>query len=243
MSSRAPNPPDSLTHTEAPRRAVRRRTLAVEVADVLREMILVGELAPGQRTTQDELAQRLDVSTMPVREALLRLASEGFVEAAPNRSFAVARTSRRDIQDVYWMHAIVAGELTRRACERMDDELLGRVRRRAEAFSAALHAADDQALEQANWRFHQEINRAADAPKLLLVLRTTLRFIPRGFYALLPAWGHVSEQGHARIVEALGRRDPDAARAAAEEHVREAGDLVIELFSAKGYWTRPGSAA
>ncbi|TMK43705.1 MAG: GntR family transcriptional regulator, partial [Actinobacteria bacterium] len=56
------------------------------VVSALRRMILVGELAPGSRATQDELAQRLGVSTMPVRKALLQLAAEGLIEVSPRRS-------------------------------------------------------------------------------------------------------------------------------------------------------------
>jgi DNA-binding GntR family transcriptional regulator len=222
-------------------RPLRRRTLAVEVADRLREMILTGELPSGSRTTQDELARMLGVSTMPVREGLLRLAAEGFVRAEPNRSFTIAPTTREDVQDVYWMHAVLSGELTRRACERADDGLAAELRERA----ARCHDAtgDPDQLEEANWEFHRAINAAAGAPKLLIILRATLRFIPHGFYGLLPAWTPTSEAGHEAILRAFEQRDSEAARAAAEQHVNDAGRLLVELFTARGYWERPRAAA
>src|SRR5207244_1357424 len=102
---------------------LRWRKLADEVVATLRRMILVGELPPGSRSSQDELARLLGVSTMPVREALLRLAAEGFVEASPNRSFTIVRTTQTDVRDIYWMHAMLAGELASRACARADIEL------------------------------------------------------------------------------------------------------------------------
>lgn len=224
-------------------RPLRRRTLAVEVADRLREMILTGALSSGSRTTQDELARMLGVSTMPVREALLRLAAEGFVHAEPNRSFTIVATTREDVQDVYWMHATLAGELTRRACARADDALVATLRERAARCREVAGSGDPELLEEANWDFHRAINRAARAPKLLVILRATLRFIPRGFYGLLPAWTPTSEAGHEAILEAFERRDPEAARAAAEQHVRDAGELLVELFTARGYWERPVAAA
>lgn len=224
-------------------RPLRRRTLAVEVADRLREMILSGDLPSGSRTTQDELARMLGVSTMPVREALLRLAAEGFVHAEPNRSFTIAPTTREDVQDVYWMHAMLAGELTRRACERADDALVAALRERAARCREVAGSGDAQLLEEANWEFHRAINAAARAPKLLIILRATLRFIPRGFYGLLPAWTPTSEAGHEAILRAFEQRDPEAARTAAEQHVHDAGQLLVELFTARGYWERPVAAA
>lgn len=222
-------------------RPLRRRTLAVEVADRLREMILTGDLRSGSRTTQDELARMLGVSTMPVREGLLRLAAEGFVHAEPNRSFTIAPTTREDVQDIYWMHAVLAGELTRRACERADEALVDELRERAARCHEA--AGDADLLEEANWEFHRAINAAARAPKLLIILRAALRFIPHGFYGLLPAWTPTSEAGHEAILRAFEGHDPDAARAAAEQHVHDAGQLLVELFTARGYWERPLAAA
>src|SRR5207342_1606487 len=78
-------------------RPLKRQTLGTAVAERLRDMILMGELPPGRRTTQDELARALGVSTMPVREALLTLAAEGFVAFAPGRSFTIPATSREDV--------------------------------------------------------------------------------------------------------------------------------------------------
>lgn len=220
-------------------RPVRRRTLAVEVADALRDMILTGELLPGSRPTQAELATLLGVSTMPIREALLRLAAEGFVELESNRAFTVARTTREDVRDVYWVHATLAGELASRASARADAEVLQALHSASEAFLQAQSAGDAEGLGAANWSFHRAINHAAGAPKLLLVLRSTLRFIPDRFYALVPEWAADSVRGHDAILGALEQRDPEEARRAAEAHVRDAGELLIRFFTEKGYWAKP----
>jgi DNA-binding GntR family transcriptional regulator len=225
----------------APSSRLRWRKLADEVVATLRRMILVGELTPGARTTQDELARLLGVSTMPVREALLRLAAEGFVEASPSRSFTIVRTTQEDVRDIYWMHATLAGELTSRACVNADPELLGILRVLHERGREAQHSGDTAAAETANWAFHREINRAARAPKLSLMLRGSLRFIPEGFYGLLPEWSTASEEGHDQIITALESGDPEAARVAAQAHVHEAGALLASYFSHSGHWTRPSS--
>ncbi|MCW3066684.1 MAG: GntR family transcriptional regulator [Solirubrobacterales bacterium] len=226
---------------EGRRPPLSRRTLAVEVAEVLRDMILGGDLTPDRHMTQDELARMLGVSTMPVREALLRLAAEGFVEVSPNRAFKVAPISRGDVHDVYWMHATLAGELTRRACRVATPELLRQLGDLEGAYTAAVEAGDADAAERTNWELHRTINVAADAPKLLLILRATLRFIPRGFYGLVPGWGPLGQRGHDEILRAFDAGDADAAGEAASAHVRDAGDLLAQFFTTRGYWARPGS--
>ena len=218
-------------------RPVKRRLLTQEVTDTIREMILMGTLAPESRFTQQELATDLGVSTMPIREALLKLTHDGLIAASPNRSYRVVRTTREDIEDVYWMHATLAGELAARACSRVDDVLLHELRGLLESSLAG--AQDQAAMEAANWEFHRAINLAAGSPKLLLLLGTTLGFIPHGFYALISEWGEVSERGHARLLEAFEAHDPEAARSAAAEHVHQAADLLVQHFSDTGYWTTP----
>lgn len=218
----------------------RAATPSDSVVGTLRRMILLGELPPGSRATQDELAQRLGVSTMPVRKALLCLAAEGLIEFSPRRSFRVVQTTPDDIRDVYWMQARIAGELAARAAG-AGGPALGDLARAHDDFAAACASGRTDDMEIANWRFHRIVNRSAAAPKLLLTLQTTLRFIPEDFYCLVPAWAPASERGHRRILEALVAEDAERARAAAEDHVREAADLLLSSFSTTGFWRSPGA--
>lgn len=220
-------------------RRVSRRTLSVEVAGILRDMILSGDLTPDRPVTQDELARMLGVSTMPVREALLKLAAEGFVEVSPNRAFRVAPISREDVHDVYWMHATLAGELTRRACQNQTPELVERLRALEREYKKAVKNGDADAAERTNWELHKTINEAAASPKLMLILRSTLRFIPRGFYGLVPGWGPLGQRGHQEILRAFEAGDAGAAAGAAEAHVSEAGELLTQFFTSRGYWEKP----
>ena len=214
--------------------------MADAVAASLRRMILTGELAPGQRVTQDELAKMLGVSTMPVREALLRLVAEGLIAAAANRSFSVVSTTLDDIRDIFWTHSVLAGELTRRACQRSTDELIDALRAAREDYLEALAAKNLDRMQEANWRFHKAINAAANAPKLVLVLRTTLRFFP-DYRDDVPGWPEVAGRWHRHVLDAFLRRRPHEAREAAESHVREAGEILVAHAKRLGLWSDAGS--
>jgi DNA-binding GntR family transcriptional regulator len=222
-------------------RRLRRRSLSDDVADTLRDMILAGELHPEQRITQEELAGGLGVSTMPVREALLRLSHEGMVEASPNRSFRVVRHTREDIRDIYWIHATLSGELAARACARQAEVpgLVERLHQHHRELTEGIAGGDTERMERANWAFHREINLAANSPRLLMMLGGTLRLIPQHFYALLEGWAPASESGHGALLIAFERGDAAAAREAAAQHVRDAGELLVAHFSDRGYWTPP----
>ena len=210
--------------------------MADAVASSLRRMILTGELAPGRRVTQDELAKMLGVSTMPIREALLRLVAEGMISAAANRSFSVVSTTLDDIRDIFWTHSVLAGELTRRACQRSTDELIEVLRDAREDYLEALAAGERERMQEANWRFHKAINSAAAAPKLLLVLRTTLRFFP-DFRDDVPGWPELAGRWHRHVLDAFLQGRPDEARQAAEDHVREAGEILVAHARSLGIWS------
>jgi DNA-binding GntR family transcriptional regulator len=220
-------------------RGVSRRRLSDQVAQNLREMILVGELLPDRNITQDELALQLGVSTTPVREALLRLVAEGFVRASPNRAFTVVRSTSADVLDVYWMHQMLSSELARRACSRMDRETLAEIRRHADQGQHAVRIGDRVGQEKANWSFHRTINIAADAPRLQLALATALKFIPRGFHESLPSWAERSVEDHEQIVGALMAGDAEAAADATAAHVHAAAQAVLSFLADSGYWRMP----
>ena len=86
--------------TESRSSAIERRSLQDIVTDRIRDMILQRQLVPGARLRQDELAGQLNVSTMPVREALRRLQAEGLVTFQPNRGASVVEVSAADFEEV-----------------------------------------------------------------------------------------------------------------------------------------------
>jgi DNA-binding GntR family transcriptional regulator len=216
------------------RRQVSRKSITDQVCEAVREMILMGELKPGEPVTQDGLADALDVSTMPVREALQRLSYEGLVDSFPGRSYRVASYGRQDLKDIYWAHAMLEAELTRRAAIRRSDSLVPAL----EAIQAKWTEGDlsQEDLFTLNRDFHRLINRAADSRKLLVLLRNTLSFIPQHLYLGLPAWADVSLPAHRSIIDAIAAGDGDKAAAAASEHVHEAGDLLLAHWEGLDYW-------
>lgn len=230
-----------MTEQPSRRRGLRYQKLSEEIADTLQEMIVNGELESGRKVTQAELATMLGVSPMPIREALLKLAAVGLVDAAPNRSFHVVTTTPADMHDSYWMHAILEGELTRRACVNRGSDLVPELRVQERAYESGAAAHDESALRDSNTAFHRIINTAASAPRLLFMLKTTLRFAGEGWYPRIEGWVEQSIKAHAKIIDAFECDDADAAGEAAQEHVLDAGKLIVEYYESTGQWVR-GSA-
>jgi DNA-binding GntR family transcriptional regulator len=214
--------------------------MADQVAEMLRDRILTGKLEPGARVTHEDLAQQLGVSTMPVREALIRLSYEGFIDTSPNRSYRVASMTREDIHDIYWINGVLVGELTARACLRASPELIDQLRDIQAEWSSGTHLSPAE-LEALGYKWARLINDAAGSARLDAVFSSYRRFIPEHFYTLLPAWSDASVRNHAAILDAIERHDSESARKAAESGVKHACDMLMEYFDDRGYFTEPSA--
>jgi len=108
----------------------------------IRRLLLEGELKPGQRVNQGELASRLGVSPVPVREALHVLGSDGLLEFDPGRGFRVAAPSRNDVAEVDLLTRLLEGEALRRGIPVITDDDIARMRDLFEEL-LALNGSDD----------------------------------------------------------------------------------------------------
>jgi DNA-binding GntR family transcriptional regulator len=206
-------------------------TTATRVAAELRRRILAGELAPGQRLKIDELATLLDVSHMPVREALRELEGESVLEVFPHRGAVVRGVDERFVRNFYDIRAAVEGMLTERCAERIDAEGLARLAHDVAAFEAADHD-DASALVRANRALHDTINAAADNPE-------ALRMLAQGRVladALRLRFGYgtgridVIIADHQALLRAIRRRDAAKAADIARRHcLRARDDLVARM--------------
>jgi DNA-binding GntR family transcriptional regulator len=182
------------------------RTLAA-----LRQDILTGVLPPGQQLVQEHVAERYDVSRVPVREALQLLTSEGLVSHVPNRGYFVTALSVTDLAEVYRLREILEAEALRAAVPALRDEDVAEVRALAEGVERAADAGDLGGLTQANRRFHFALFDAAGMPRLTRLLRQLwdASDVYRALYFGQAVNRDRVRTEHAAMLAALERRDAE----------------------------------
>lgn len=203
------------------------------VAAFIREGIVSGRFAPGDKIDQDEVAATLGVSRLPVREALIELAQKGFVTAIPRRGAFVVDLGVDDVEDHYAVVGMVFALVARRAAKELSRTQLRDLR----GIHSEISATDDISMREAlNRDFYGSINRAGGSSRLLSILQFLAGALAAGFYLASPAWTATEEKYREQMLEALESRDADAAAAVAEEHLRECGRVTIEELRERGYW-------
>ncbi len=205
-----------------------RNRLSDMAARYVREAIVAGRLREGEHLRPEQLAEELGISVTPAREALLAVEGEGFVEMVPRRGFVVAPLEPADIMDVFISQALICGELAARAALRLDQAQLAELERLQKEIVAAVAAGDTDTVRSANHRFHRTINVAAGARKMLWLLTITLRYTPASTYSETAGWLSAACTDHGPVLEALRRRDADAARSSMADHMRHLGELLAE---------------
>ena len=202
----------------------RRRNLAEDVADHLRDAILTGQLRPGTRIDQDAVAEQLGVSRLPVREALIALDQEGLIRTIPRRGSYVQQLQRDDIADHYQLFGRVAGLAAARAVVRIDAKQLAEL----EAVHAQMATATDpREHERLNFEFHRIVNQAAGSRRIAGVLKLLSRSLPSHYFEFIPEWPDRAEAQHGEILDAFRRRDPAGAQLAMERHLDESARYAI----------------
>ena len=206
---------------------------SIAVARVLQEAIVSGELAAGTRLGEVALARSLGVSRTPIREALLILRSERLIDMPPNRPAVVRSFTADDLHEMHSVRAVLEGYAARAAAERLTDEALVRLTETTARYGRLV--GEDESLPrlvEENLIFHETIVEAAASELLASMIRqvTVVPIIFRSYMTYSrenrdTAWRH-----HRQILEALRRRDADAAEITMKAHVIWARDVALAHF-------------
>jgi DNA-binding GntR family transcriptional regulator len=197
-----------------------RQTAHEYVRSVLRRAILNGELSSGSRLVQAELAAMLDVSTTPLREALRDLATEGLVQFDPHRGAIVTELSADDLHDIYELRLVLEPLAMRQAVDKVSSALIERLRRLHSRMLDEPHSAE---WVDRNRVFHMAVYENAASPRLAAIIRNLQDASVMYIGASLqhqPSLRDGANEDHAAILDALERRDVEAAVKAVEEHLR-----------------------
>jgi DNA-binding GntR family transcriptional regulator len=196
------------------------RTMQEIAYDAIRDGILAGRHAPGQRLIADELAKELGVSRMPVREALHRLEVAGLVTITPHRGAVVSALSEAECIEIYHVRAVLDGLATRLATPHLSAADHARLAALLAEMEAGVEAKDPQRVLNVNREFHAVIWSAARAPRLRDLLENlydaSQRF--RNISVLIPGRLDQITHEHRLIAEALAGGDAAAAERYANEH-------------------------
>jgi DNA-binding GntR family transcriptional regulator len=198
------------------------RTLAALVQERIRDAILKQTLRPGARIDQNKLAEQLQVSLAPIREALKDLESEGLVTIYPRRGAFVTEMSADDLDKLYFARALIEGETIFHAVPRLTDDDLTRLGSYVAAMRQATLEADVSTYITLNRQFHLDIYNPLDNPHLLQVIENFWKRSELYRYHLMTAT-HDTERVHREheaILDACHRRDQAAAREMAILHIR-----------------------
>jgi DNA-binding GntR family transcriptional regulator len=207
-------------------------TLAESVADVIRDRVLSGAFAPGERLVEAEIARQLQISRGPVREALARLRAEGLAYEEPRRGSFVAALSADDIREIYELRAALESRAARLVIERDDDAAFARLDAIIRALGEAAASDDRVGFATLDARFHEELCRQSGNGRLHRtfvnhagVLGTLLRLEITTQYEALD--GLLAE--HEALWREIRSRDVARAERACNQHLAQALERVTRM--------------
>ena len=140
------------------------------VFNTLRQAIITGEFAPGERLMEIALANRLGVSRTPVREAIIKLELEGLVVMIPRKGAEVAKITEKDLRDVLEVRSSLEELAAELAAERMNDEVKEKLEKALKEFEEAIESDDNAAIADSDVDFHDVIFEATGNARLIQII-------------------------------------------------------------------------
>ena len=200
--------------------------VGAQVYSLLRERIISMTLLPGQRISEAEIANSLEISRQPVREAFIKLSDDGLLEVRPQRGTFVRRISLQAVKDARFVREAIEADIARLVAETSDPSLIADLRIQLSE-QAAVGANETSSFMRLDERFHETLAKAAGKPFAWSVIRDIKFQMDRVRYLSAQQFplGKLLDQ-HTEIVDAIAARNADLSEAAMRKHLRE---ILIDL--------------
>ncbi len=202
------------------------------VFNTLREAILKGEIKPGERLMELQLAAKLGVSRTPIREAIRMLEQEGLAVTVPRKGAEVAKMTEKDMEDVLVIRATLDQLAVELACDEITEEQLVELENAKKVFENSLQSGDLKKIAQADVDFHDVIYKATGNAKLVTMLNNLREQIYRYRVEYLKDASNYPEliREHQAMVEGIKMRDKEHACEVMEEHVKNQALAVKNMI-------------
>lgn len=213
-------------------RSLEHRPLRGLISDQLKELIISGQVLPGERLVEADMAERLGTSRVPVREALLELARDGWVELRARHGARVHSPTAREAEELFQVRSVLEAETARLAAEAIDDTGIATLREICIRGMSFVDADDHTAAARANAEFHRAVAEHSGNQVLARIFANIEDRFRWYFTRIAPARGMSSWVEHERIVAALADHDPVRAEAEMRDHAAHTREIYRSKFSA-----------
>jgi DNA-binding GntR family transcriptional regulator len=209
------------------------RTKKDLMVEILRDAILSGEIQPGERLLQEELAERFKVSPTPVREAIQQLVAEGVLSHSPYKGVQVAEVNLDDVREVYLIRSVVERLATRVAVPNLRIVDVQRLHALQKEIEAQVEGTDRSQLLRLNREFHMLIYESAGMPQLIQIIKTLWIKSPWDTLFVVPNRAQKVVLEHNQILSAIDRGDHELAGQYMQEHIENGAAMLSDYLASR----------
>lgn len=211
-----------------------RKTLHSEIADLIREMIVSGELEPGSRIPEKALCEQFEISRTPLREALKVLATEGMIVLLPQRGARVATLTDDELFEIFPIIASLEGLAGEIACRHITGDELVNIEQQHNAMLQAYRQLDRLEYSRLNREIHLALFAATRNQSLIALyhnLELRIRNIRHTIRQLPQDW-QLAVQEHEEILQWLREKNAEKLAATLRKHVMSTANAVLNSINA-----------
>lgn len=207
-----------------------RKSLSQEVAELIKQLLINGDLNPGDRIVETKLARDFGVSQTPIREAIRLLAGEGIVQIVSNKGPVVQVLTMEDVFEIYSIRAMLEGLAIRMACQTSNDADIEGIRRTYERMQRRLLDDSVNSLLRDSAHLHASIVYLSKHSRLIATYKSItfqILFVNKMLARISTKQKEVDQ--HLELVEALERKNPDDAERTMRAHIYRSYREFAEL--------------
>lgn len=206
------------------------------IFNTLRQAIILGELKPGERLMEVQLAEKMGVSRTPVREAIRKLELEGLVNMVPRKGAHVADLSTKDIMDVLEVRAFLDGLASSLSASRITQSELKELKQVQTQFANYVEKNNLQGLIKKDVEFHEIIYRSSRNEKLMQIANNLREQVQRFRIIYLKDYSSTQNliREHMEIFDAICEKNSEIARRVAEKHIKNQEIAIVSALNRVG---------
>ena len=209
-----------------------RKSLGQHVFENLKQAIIRGDIPSGERLVENAIAETLDISRTPVREAIHKLEREGFLKKLPRGGLTVIGLTREDIEETFGIRCVLESYAARLAASKHQEKELIPLEKKVDEFQKYLNLGKLDILPKINTEFHDLLYALSRSPKLIKMIAALSDQIFRFRQIILKnkSLARMSHEDHRQMIAAIRKRDVECVEKLVKAHIVRGQEVVLKEF-------------